>query len=584
MDTPKFPDEILLLIVHYLGAPSTHDLRDLALVSRKWYLIAAPILLSTIAVSSLSDLVQLCDHIASVHRAHMSLLGRPAITRQPHVSMIVRHARSLVISGTHLPVLGGVVDCYTGLDRCQPVGNEVLPPDIEIPYDEMISKLDASIPHLKHLESFEWYGRFPGDYYLAVYLLKAGCLSRLTLCIDKQGNRPSQSYGEIALGFERLTSVNVEVSLLNPLDDLLQAALSMLRRNCNLERITLHFWYEDILTKLISGPTSPNAPFIWSNLRHLELRSPEIRLWDVAEASDVFARFLVAHPLLQTIILYSSRNFSDNELPRLFSLASYPNALPNLQVLRAPLCIIAGIVESQSAAASLVEVNNWTVRHRRFSNLEELLERTISSFESVSDSPLRRLTIQVPEIDYDLFMRLSKCMPNLAVLELDRVPTDNGDQSDEEDETDQEAIARMAEAIPSGLNLFPKLQTIGCDIASYYSRARRIRSPGISFNEAMEILVELVPALRSVHIEQGILFMVGRDSSGVYKSAGGVGCLHDVDVGASGMSFGYRKGWKTRPKSKKAEELYKQWAYVDAFIRFYEPDPERDLEPWSLFL
>ena len=217
----------------------------------------------------------------------------------------------------------------------------------------------------------------------------------------------------------------------------------MLRCSHHLERITLHFWYEDILTELLSGPTSPNTPFNWPNLRHLELRSPEIKLWDVAEISDVFARFLVAHPLLETVILYSSRNFSDNELPRSFSLAPYPHALPNLKILRAPLCIIAGIVESKGAARSLVEINNWTMRHRRFSNLEELLERTISSFEDISNSPLRRLTIQVPGLEYDLLVRLSKCMPNLVLLELDQASTNKEDQSDEDYEVDQDAVAAM---------------------------------------------------------------------------------------------------------------------------------------------
>ncbi|KAF8598035.1 hypothetical protein BDV93DRAFT_355067 [Ceratobasidium sp. AG-I] len=198
MHTHEFPDEILLLIVHYLGAGSTHQLRNLALVGRRWYLIAAPVLLSTIAVSSLGDLVRLCDHLASAHKAHIFLLGRPAAAEQRHVSMIAHHTRSIIISGTWWPRnLDVVTDYHIGLDQYQPVGGGAVPPDIEIPYHEMMSKLGASIPQLKQLKSLEWYGRFPGDYYLAAYLLKTRYLSQLTLCIDNRFVVPSQSYCNI---------------------------------------------------------------------------------------------------------------------------------------------------------------------------------------------------------------------------------------------------------------------------------------------------------------------------------------------------------------------------------------------------
>ena len=140
-----------------------------------------------------------------------------------------------------------------------------------------------------------------------------------------------------------------------------------------------------------------------------------------------------------------------------------------------------------------------------------------------------------------------------------------------------------AQAISSGLNLFPRLQTIGTDIARCYKRARSIRSPGISFINSMEILAEMVPTLRSVHIEQGILFMVGCDRSGAFKSVDKISCLDGVDIGATALSFGSRTGWKTRPRSQKAEDFYKRSRYADVFIRHYEPDPSRDPEAWSLF-
>ena len=193
----------------------------------------------------------------------------------------------------------------------------------------------------------------------------------------------------------------------------------MLRRTRNLERITLHLSDSDILTHLVSDPASPSAPFTWPNLRHLELRATCINFWSVAETSDLFARFLVAHPLLETLILHNYNNSQEYKLSGSFSLARYPHALRNLQVLRAPLCIIAGVLESTSAASSLTEITDSTILRIPRLDSEQLLKRVISLFECVPNPPIHRLKIQVPRFAYELFMRLSKCMPNLKTVEFD---------------------------------------------------------------------------------------------------------------------------------------------------------------------
>ncbi|KAF8598040.1 hypothetical protein BDV93DRAFT_512854 [Ceratobasidium sp. AG-I] len=192
------------------------------------------------------------------------------------------------------------------------------------------------------------------------------------------------------------------------------------------------------------------------------------------------------------VILYSSNNFAENELPRSLSLAPYPHALPNLQT--------------------------W----RNYLNAPYL------HFEVISDSPLHRLTIQVPRLECDLLVRLSNCMLNLTVLELDQALTD------EEDDADHDVVAAMAGVILSGLNLFPELQTIRRGTASSYKREHGIESPGNFPNGAMETLAEKVPALRSVHTEQAILHMVDCDNSGAFRSTDGINCFDDVDVGATG--------------------------------------------------
>ncbi|KAG8791099.1 hypothetical protein FRC12_010149 [Ceratobasidium sp. 428] len=114
--------------------------------------------------------------------------------------MIEHHTRSIVVSGQRWPPgIGVVADYYTGLDKYQPPsGNGPLTaPDIEIKYRDMLSKLGASLPYLKQLDSLEWYGRFPGDYYLVNYLLQTRALSRLTVCVDNGRVRIPSSHCNI---------------------------------------------------------------------------------------------------------------------------------------------------------------------------------------------------------------------------------------------------------------------------------------------------------------------------------------------------------------------------------------------------
>lgn len=205
----------------------------------------------------------------------------------------------------------------------------------------------------------------------------------------------------------------------------------MLRRNRNLEQITVILSDRNILTHVVSDPTSPDSPFTWPHLRHLELRGANVHLWDVAETSDLFARFLVAHPLLKTLILQSHVYSPDDKLPHSFSLAPYPHALPNLQTLRAPLAIVAGILESTSAASSLTEITDLTMGRSSRSDSEQLFGRVTTSFERVSNSPLRRLKIQVPRFDYDHFMRFSKRTPSLKVLEFETFTVSRQPKGDE---------------------------------------------------------------------------------------------------------------------------------------------------------
>ena len=69
----KLPIEILLDVMRLLGEESTLYLKSFTLLNRYWHSLAAPILLSTISVSSLGRLVDLCEHVTSSNNALRSI-------------------------------------------------------------------------------------------------------------------------------------------------------------------------------------------------------------------------------------------------------------------------------------------------------------------------------------------------------------------------------------------------------------------------------------------------------------------------------------------------------------------------------
>ncbi|KAG9096600.1 hypothetical protein FRC06_008499 [Ceratobasidium sp. 370] len=420
MNTRDFPDEILLDIAHYIAVCSSHELRNLALVSRRWYLVAAPQLLATIRVSSLGDLVRLCDHLASAHVAQNFLLGHPISNGYNYVSMIEHHTRGIVLSGEPWPYgIGVVADYYTGLDEYQPPGGNgpLTAPDMEIKYRDMLSKLGASIPHLKQLESLEWYGRFPGDYYLVNYLLHTRSLNRLTLGIDNSRVQISPNFCNIALGFRRLKHFTIETTSGEYSAALVHSTVNLLHRSPGLERLVISSTHYELFSKpILNSPAANEAPFIWPNLRYLEIRYVEASFWEKPGNVDLFARFLSAHRQLET--LTCSYFYDDAPQLRSFSLAPYSNPLPNLKRLYAPLPIIIGILENANVCPFLTTLVDSGSRRIEQPILEPVQETLLQLLERASYPSLRRLCVNVPRIQYGVFQRLSKAVPGVQILEI----------------------------------------------------------------------------------------------------------------------------------------------------------------------
>jgi hypothetical protein len=209
-----------------------------------------------------------------------------------------------------------------------------------------------------------------------------------------------------ALAFKRLKTFTIETTFNDYSLGFVRSTANLLQRSSGLERIVIHSLCSELFSKSVSSSSA--APFVWSNLRHLEIQFIEAAFWEKPENTDLFARFLSAHQQLQTFIM-------GNSDIRAFSLAPYPNALPNLKRLHAPLPIIAGILESSMACYSLTTILD-SDGHRTY-ELEPVLETILSLLERLPSSPLQRLRIQVPDLRYDLFRRLSKVAPGIRVLE-----------------------------------------------------------------------------------------------------------------------------------------------------------------------
>jgi hypothetical protein len=173
----RLPNEILSHILNLVGEESTLDLKPLVLVNRQWNSMAASNLLKVICVSSLGELVRLCNQIIEYHNPENSLR-----------SSVAKYTKTLIVSG----IIDGTADSHLGLDDLgdQPRGtgeeseDYAIPADIKMEPDMIRSKLHTALSRLVLLEGFEWYGRFAGDYYLVRYLQQTKIIRHLAYGID----------------------------------------------------------------------------------------------------------------------------------------------------------------------------------------------------------------------------------------------------------------------------------------------------------------------------------------------------------------------------------------------------------------
>ncbi|KAF8599700.1 hypothetical protein BDV93DRAFT_546675, partial [Ceratobasidium sp. AG-I] len=174
MMSEKLPNEILLDIMSLLGEESTLYLVPFTLLNRYWHSLAAPVLLSTISVSSLGSLLGLCEQMVSPNNTFRS---------------IETFTRTIIINGESWD--NYTTDCHAGLEDVSnlPLRNEAdgdpAEPDIDMPPEQVLSSLRGALTRCMALDGLEWYGRFAGDYYLTRFLQGTRAIRRVTYKIEE---------------------------------------------------------------------------------------------------------------------------------------------------------------------------------------------------------------------------------------------------------------------------------------------------------------------------------------------------------------------------------------------------------------
>ncbi|CAE6470744.1 unnamed protein product [Rhizoctonia solani] len=494
----KIPQEILSRISKLAGEESTLDLKPLVLVSRQWHAAAAPTLLAAISVNSLGKIVELCDQIIVYNRNDNALK-----------SSIAKYTKTVVISGS----LEGGADSHLGLDDLgkQPRGDEeepeedALEADIEIEPDTVRDKVRAAFSQLDLVDGFEWYGRFAGDYYLARYLQQSKAIRHLAYGIDMFVSSVSldvvnAAYRTHAFAFEGLETLSV-TSEYEPSEELFCAIAQMMHRNPDLRSIIFDCKYAESmsgywsLVDFICDTSSPDKPiFVWPNLGRLVLRFWQGGLWQSAEQVELLAKFLVAHPKLDTLVLQETCvEDSESETARPLSLAKHPNSLPILKRLLGSPRLIAGILESRGACASVERViDNSEEGFDRDGAKIPYVERIMGALEAVPNNQVQRLRLEVPQLDQDVYARIARIAPGIRFLEFLRpFVTDTT--------TPNAANFNPQIDIPAALNNFPNLEIVGAHIVDDFAEALDCGQL-----EAILELAKQVQSIKAVHSLDGI--------------------------------------------------------------------------------
>ncbi|CAE6535439.1 unnamed protein product [Rhizoctonia solani] len=499
----RLPNEILSRISKLVGAESTFDLKPFVLVNHQWHAMAAPALLAAISITSLGDLIGLCDQVTGYQHDETA-----------SQSTIARFTKTVVVSG----IIDGSADSHLGLDDLgrqsrgpdEGPDEDSIQADIELEPNTIRSKIYAAFSQLVLLNGFEWYGRFAGDYYLARYLQQSKTIRNLAYGIDMFVSSVSLAYREHALAFEGLESLSV-TSEYEPSSDLFCAIAQMMRRNPGLRSILFDCKYAESmngqwsLVDFICGTTQRDKPaFVWPNLNRLVLRFWKGELWQSAEGVELLTRFLVSHPKLETLVLQETCvEDSDGQTAKPLSLAKYPESLPALKRLIGSPRLIAGVMESRAACLSVERViDNSEEGFDSEGAKAPYIDRIMDALESSPDNQIQRLRLEIPQLNRHLYAKIAQLAPKIRFLEFLRsLELDSTSPNDDD--------FNPLVDIPSGLNEFPNLDIIGGHIAKDFAEALDRQE----YDGILE-LARQVPRIKAVHGLAGKIIPIHRYPSG----------------------------------------------------------------------
>ncbi|CEL56981.1 hypothetical protein RSOLAG1IB_08233 [Rhizoctonia solani AG-1 IB] len=366
------------------------------------------------------------------------------------------------------------------------------------------------------------------------------------MCNATYATSTNSAYRQYAFAFEGLETLAV-TSEYEPSSELFCAVAQMMHRNPNLHSILFDCKYAESMSGnwslvdfLCDTSLDERTVFVWPRLSHLVLRFWKGDLWQSEEQVKLLAKFLVAHPRMETLILQETcLEDSQGDTAKQLSLAEYPDSLPSLKRLIGSPRLIAGVLESRAALSSVKRViDNSEEGFDQDGAKAPYIDRIMNALDNTPKNQINRLTIEAPQLDREVYARISRIAPQINFLEFFRPFV--------ADTTTPNAEGLQCTA----LNRYANLEIIGGHIVGDFAAALEC-----SQQEGILALAKQVPKIRAVHNGNGRLVTVHRDSNGEVLHLGSSQFLNNEDLDWATFDVDWRHRLVSRRELKKLRGL-----------------------------
>ncbi|CCO33459.1 hypothetical protein BN14_07537 [Rhizoctonia solani AG-1 IB] len=248
---------------------------------------------------------------------------------------------------------------------------------------------------------------------------------------------------------------------------------------------------------------------------------------------------------METLILQETcLEDSQGDTAKQLSLAEYPDSLPSLKRLIGSPRLIAGVLESRAALSSVKRViDNSEEGFDQDGAKAPYIDRIMNALDNTPKNQINRLTIEAPQLDREVYARISRIAPQINFLEFFRPFV--------ADTTTPNAEGFNAQIdIPEALNRYPNLEIIGGHIVGDLADELNC-----SQQEGILALAKQVPKIRAVHNGNGRLVTVHRDSNGEVLHLGSSQFLNNEDLDWATFDVDWRHRLVSRRELKKLRGL-----------------------------